>query len=259
MFSREGSDRSDAQNRRVAGYLAFVAGFVNSCGFVLIGTFTSHVTGNVGRLANDAATGHYAAAGAALTLVVAFFAGAFFASLTIESRWLGGAVSRGYALALAMEALLLVLFTLFSHAFASTHPRVQDAEAALLCGAMGMQNALVTRLSGAVVRTTHLTGVITDLGIECARWFRFWRSSLLVTHFPQAFRDDLAKRPAVPKFLLLATIAAGFLGGAALGAASAIRYGHAAMLIAAGAVGACAFYAGWNERPRPSTVDGPSH
>jgi uncharacterized membrane protein YoaK (UPF0700 family) len=238
MFSREGSDRSDAQNRRVAGYLAFVAGFVNSCGFVLIGTFTSHVTGNVGRMANDAATGQYAAAAAALTMVLAFFAGAFCASVTIESRLLGGAVSRSYALALAMEALLLVLFTLCSYAFTSAHPRVRDAEAALLCGAMGMQNALVTRLSGAVVRTTHLTGVITDLGIECARWFR-------------------AKRPAIPKLMLLATIMAGFLCGAIFGVASAIHLGHAAMLIAVAAVGACALYAGWNERTRGSTVARP--
>ena len=48
----------------------------------------------------------------------------------------------------------------------------------LLCAAMGLQNSLVTRLSGAVVRTTHLTGVLTDLGIEGARWFRLWRANL---------------------------------------------------------------------------------
>ena len=67
MFSREGAARTEQQNRLVAGCLAAVGGFVNSSGFVLVGTFTSHVTGNVGRLANDLAQNQYAAAIGALT------------------------------------------------------------------------------------------------------------------------------------------------------------------------------------------------
>jgi uncharacterized membrane protein YoaK (UPF0700 family) len=249
MFSREGSARTDGQNRRVAGYLAFVGGFVNSSGFVLIGTFTSHVTGNVGRLANDAALGHYAAAAAALTMVVCFFGGAFGASMIVESRHLGGPASRAYASALAVEALLLVLFTALSYVTTAAHPRVQDAEAALLCAAMGIQNALVTRLSGAVVRTTHLTGVITDLGIECARWFRFWgKSSTEGGPLPRVFGAHAAERPALPKLLLLGTIAGGFFAGATAGAFSAMRFHHASMLVAAAAVGFFAIYASQNER-----------
>ncbi|MEI9941863.1 MAG: YoaK family protein [Pseudomonadota bacterium] len=244
MFSREGSARSDSQNRWLAGYLAFVGGFVNSSGFVLIGVFSSHVTGNVGRLANDAATGQYAAAVAALSLVLCFFAGAFSASVIIESRFWGVRSSRAYALALATEALLLLLFTWLSYATTSAHPRVQDAEAALLCAAMGLQNALVSRLSGAVVRTTHLTGVVTDLGIEAARWFRFWRRSLSeVTRVQLVLGRNPAERPAAPKVLLLGTIAASFLAGASSGAYSAVHWHHAAMLIAAAAVAACAAYA----------------
>ncbi|HKO49466.1 MAG TPA: YoaK family protein [Polyangiaceae bacterium] len=246
MFSREGSARSDSQNRWLAGYLAFVGGFVNSSGFVLIGTFSSHVTGNVGRLANDAATGQYAAALAALSLVLCFFAGAFAASVILESRFLGGPSSRAYALALATETLLLLIFALLSYVTtsASAHPRVRDAETALLCAAMGLQNALVSRLSGAVVRTTHLTGVVTDLGIEGARWFRFWRRSLSeVMQVPLVLGRNRAERPAAQKILLLATIAASFLAGASTGAYLAVHWHQASMLIAAAAVGAGAVHA----------------
>ena len=244
LFSREGSARSDSQNRWLAGYLACVGGFVNSSGFVLIGMFTSHVTGNVGRLANDAASGQYAAALAALSLVLCFFAGAFIASGIVESRVLGGASSRAYALALALETSLLLLFTLLSYVSTSNQPRARDAEAALLCAAMGLQNALVSRLSGAVVRTTHLTGVVTDLGIESARWFRFWRRSLSeATRLQLVLGRNPAERPAAPKVLLLATIAASFLAGASSGAYAAVRWHHAAMLIAALAVAASAVYA----------------
>ena len=244
MFSREGSARSDSQNRWLAGYLAFVGGFVNSSGFVLLGTFSSHVTGNVGRLANDAATGQYAAAVAALSLVLCFFAGAFAASVIIESRFFGGRSSRAYALALATETLLLLLFSCLSYVTTSAHPRVRDAETSLLCAAMGLQNALVSRLSGAVVRTTHLTGVVTDLGIESARWFRYWRRSLSeMTRVPLVLGHNPAERPAVPKVLLLGTIAASFLAGASSGAYSAVHWHHASMLIATAGVAAGALYA----------------
>jgi len=244
LFSREGSARSDSQNRWLAGYLAFVGGFVNSSGFVLVGTFSSHVTGNVGRLANDAATGQYAAAVAAFSLVLCFFCGAFIASMIIESRFLGVPSARAYAFALATETVLLLLFTLLSYATTSLHPRARDAETALLCAAMGLQNALVSRLSGAVVRTTHLTGVVTDLGIESARWFRFWRRSLSeVTRVPLVLGRNPAERPAAPKVLLLGTIAVSFVAGASIGAYTAVRWQHGSMLIAALAVALCAIFA----------------
>jgi len=243
MFSHEGSARSSRQNRALAGYLAFIGGFVNSAGFVLIGTFTSHVTGNVGRLANDAARGHYLAAVAALTMIVCFFAGAFLVSVLVESHVFRYRAS-AYALALAIESALLVLFTVLSLVIAVSHAQVQDAEALLLCAAMGMQNALVTRLSGAVVRTTHLTGVITDLGIEAARWLRYWRGEVSGrTKLPIFWSSNAPEKPAMEKLLLLTTIAGAFLGGAACGAWSAVRTGHASMLFAAVAVGACAAYA----------------
>jgi len=245
MFSREGTARSDNQNRLVAGYLAAVGGFVNSSGFVLIGTFTSHVTGNVGRLANDAALGQYAAAVAALVMIVTFFVGAFLANTIVESHFWGRRVSRAYASALAVEALLLVSFTIVSQLSASqAHPRVKDSEALLLCAAMGMQNALVTRLSGAVVRTTHMTGVLTDLGIELARWFRFWRRRVSeATRVRLVFGSNLPERPGSPKIWLLLTIFSSFLIGAAFGAFAAVRFHQASMLVAALAIAACASYA----------------
>jgi uncharacterized membrane protein YoaK (UPF0700 family) len=250
MFSTEGGARSNRQNRIVAGYLAFVGGFVNSSGFVLVGTFTSHVTGNVGRLADDAAFGNYRGALAALTMVFCFLGGAFAASITVESH-LFKRRARAYATALGFEAALLVLFTLVSRATAQAHPRLRDSEALLLCGAMGMQNALVTRLSGAVVRTTHLTGVVTDLGIELARWFRRWRRAVsLVARVPLAFQRSLSDGPSVPKTTLLATVALSFTFGAGFGAVAAVHLHHWAMLLAATAVGACSLYAAIGDRSR---------
>ena len=49
--------------------------------------------------------------------------------------------------------------------------------ASLICAGMGVQNALVTKLSGARIRTTHLTGVTTDIAIEGTKLFDRWRSA----------------------------------------------------------------------------------
>jgi uncharacterized membrane protein YoaK (UPF0700 family) len=258
MFRHEGSARSDRQNRLVAGYLAFIGGFVNSAGFVLVGAFTSHVTGNVGRLANDLASNQASAAGAALSMIGAFLFGAFVASMGIESGAFGRKAN-AYCAALACEALLLAVFTIDS-ALLPPHVGGMDAAilAAILCAAMGMQNSLVTRLSGAVVRTTHLTGVVTDIGIEGARWFRWWRGLLSeALHVPLAFGRDAPVRPSNAKIALLATIGLAFTCGAVLGGALGVRFHYAAMILPTLGVAMSAAYAFVNGRKEESVVQSP--
>ena len=62
----------------------------------------------------------------------------------------------------------------------------------LLCFIMGLQNAIVTKISQAEIRTTHMTGVVTDLGIELGRliyWNRTRHRDDI--HFVRANRDKL--------------------------------------------------------------------
>ncbi len=232
MFSHEGPSRSAANNGILAGYLALVAGFVNSSGFVLLGTFTSHVTGSIGRLANDLATSQFAAATLAAVFVVAFFAGAFSSSIVIEAQ--RSRVPRAYGLALLLESVTLGAFVIVATTMRRDHPRILDAEAAMLCFAMGLQNSLVTNLSGAVIRTTHLTGVVTDLGIESARW-HYW----LFTQY----KGTRGPRPSPVKALLLLTILSTFTVGAVSGALFTTNRGPSAMLVPSAALLLAACYA----------------
>lgn len=245
MFRSQGAARSHRQNRVLAGYLAFVGGLVNSAGFFLIGSFTSHVTGNVGRLANDLATGDTHAALFAATMVAAFFGGAFAASMILETNAVR--VPYAYGAALLTEAGLLVVFLSLAgltEAEHAVHARARDAEAAILCAAMGLQNSLVTRLSGAVVRTTHLTGVVTDLGIEAARWFRYWRAAAADrVHVRLALGKKPAERPLPAKMALLGTIATAFLAGAVAGATLVSHLGARTLLFPAAAVALLGAYA----------------
>jgi uncharacterized membrane protein YoaK (UPF0700 family) len=247
MLSHEGQ-RTDRQNRALAGSLAIVAGFVNSSGFLLIGNFTSHATGNIGRMTNDLALGHPSAALLALIMVTAFFAGAFLASMAIEADVFGRR-DLTYCALLAGEAVLLLGFFAVARLLPSADPRVHDAQAAVLCAAMGMQNSLVTRLSGAVVRTTHLTGVLTDLGIEAARWFRFARHHVgTYSNLRLTWSDAPPERPHLPKTALLATVLAGFVAGGASGAVLTVWLRHLSLLVPVAGLAALALFALFTSR-----------
>lgn len=221
MLRTEGT-RTHRQNQLLAGYLALIAGCVNSAGFVLIGSFSSHVTGNVGRFADDLALRQWGAPFAML-LIVAFFAGAFSSSMMLESTKRRSIV---YSRLLFLEAALLASFALLSYGLDSTNPQLHDAQAALLCFAMGMQNSFVTRLSGAVVRTTHLTGTVTDLAIEMARWFRSWRTELArKTKIRLVVGDAPVEPPSYDRIQLLGIIVLAFFVGSMAGALMAVYGG----------------------------------
>lgn len=247
VFRHEGPARDPRLNAGIAAYLAWIAGFVNTGGFVLIGTFTSHVTGNVGRASTDLARGDFGAAIFALVLVFSFFVGAFGASLVIEGS--SEHMPEAYGFALSLQALSLVAFVGIAGLLRATNPRVLDAQAALLCMAMGMQNSLVTRLSGAVVRTTHLTGIVTDLGIEAARWYRWHRAR---TGLPALFTGrGPPEKPIRRQSLLLLTITVSFSFGALVGGLLTLRASSWAMVLPAAATFAAGYYA-FSQRDRLS-------
>jgi uncharacterized membrane protein YoaK (UPF0700 family) len=252
MFRHQGPTRSERQNGLLAGYLALIGGFVNSAGFILIGSFTSHVTGNVGRLATDIVSRQLLAAGAAFTMIASFYVGAFVASMIIESN-VFERTPTAYGVALLSEALLLALFSWVAGHQQTTHARMLDMQAVLLCAAMGVQNSLVTRLSGAVVRTTHLTGVVTDLGIETARWFRWWRGHLStqLNRKLTTGHHNPRERPVVAKIRLHSVIVSAFTLGAILGAMAGSWLHQLSMLLPSAAVGIGACYAFANARNAP--------
>lgn len=156
-----GARRSAAADARLALLLAAVAGAANAGGFIALGEYASHMTGYLSQVADGAALGRWDLAGAALRALLAFTCGAATAPVLIG--WGRARRPRAlYAAPLAAQgALLLALAALDLAA-----PGRDGAELALLCFVMGLQNATITRISGAVIRTTHATGMVTDLGIE---------------------------------------------------------------------------------------------
>lgn len=137
--------------------LAFVAGMVNVVG--LLGfehQAVTHLTGTTSMLAAALAALDRASALHFAAIIGSFLAGTVFSGFLIQDSTLQ--LGRRYGVALLMEAMLL----------AAAVPLLQrDSPFGVYAAscACGLQNAMVSTYSGAVVRTTHLSGMFTDLGI----------------------------------------------------------------------------------------------
>ena len=183
--------------------LACVAGMVNVIGSLgFEHQAVSHLTGTTSLLGAALAQGDLRAIVHLWGMLIAFCVGAMLSGLVIQDQTLK--LGRRYGVALALEAALLLLaIPLFKQ---------QQIWGALLAAmACGLQNAMVTTYSGAAVRTTHLSGMFTDLGIGLGH---------LLRGMPLPMR----------RLTLSGLIISGFLGGGVLGAWFYRHWGYDALL-----------------------------
>jgi len=205
-----------------------VGGFVDAAGFLILKNFVSNMTGNTAVLAARVVDGYARNALYVYFLIVMFTLGAFLSGLITEGGRRHGYKSV-YAIALSVEAVLLATFVILRGTIDGYFYLVS----ALPCLAMGLQNATITQIAGSVVRTTHITGVVTDLGLEGAqllywfrdrtrgRWFGRWKRSLRLSR----------RHPSMERLLLLASIWSSFFAGAVLGAICETGWGDIALAI----------------------------
>jgi uncharacterized membrane protein YoaK (UPF0700 family) len=191
--------------------LAFVAGALNAGGFLAIGQYTSHITGMVSALADQLVLGQLALAGIAAISWIAFTSGAAATAMMVNYLRRNGA-RNVYAIPLLAEALLILVFGTFGGTL-SQHELADVSLAVItLCFTMGLQNALITKISMAEIRTTHLTGLTTDLGIDIGKLL-YWNSS-------RGGAEPAKVRADVNKMRIHASLIGAFLLGAITGALS---------------------------------------
>lgn len=162
------AERTPQTNRRLGAALCFVAGAVNAGGFLAVGQYTSHMTGIVSSAADHLVLGEWLLAGAALAALMTFVAGAMFTAILVnwgQRRQLHSC----YSLPLLIEAGFLLLFGLMGASLGLHTALLLPATVLLLCFIMGLQNAAITKISRAEIRTTHVTGLVTDIGIELGK------------------------------------------------------------------------------------------
>ena len=160
--------RTHQANVRLGLTLAFVAGATNAGGFLAVGQYTSHMTGMVSSVADHLVLGELTLALAGAGAVLAFLLGAMTTAWLVN--WgMRHQLRSAYSLPLFVEAALLLVFGLFGAAMSLWHTVFLPVTVVLLCYIMGLQNAVITKISQARIRTTHVTGLVTDLGIELGK------------------------------------------------------------------------------------------
>jgi uncharacterized membrane protein YoaK (UPF0700 family) len=199
MLIKVGDDRTSNIDLVLAGLLSSMAGALNAVGFLIAGSFTANMTGNISASADHLANGAILTSLSFMGLVVAFIFGASIAALVIQAGERKH-IRSIYALAIAAEALILLLLGVaLALSSADAH---ETFLVIVLSFVMGLQNAVTTMISRARVRTTHVSGMATDIGIELAA----------------LIGNDQSRHDAVPKLKLHSLTLASFAAGGVLGA-----------------------------------------
>jgi uncharacterized membrane protein YoaK (UPF0700 family) len=165
--------RAPSTNRLLGLLLAFNAGAVNAGGFLVLHMYTSHMTGFASQVADSLVLGNMKLLLNAVGAMLAFLFGA--ATCAVLVNW--GRQHRlhsVYALPLFLEAALMLPFGLMGALTLTwSTPFAVPLTVLLLAFIMGLQNAVASKTSGGSVRTTHMTGNITDLGMELGKML-YW-------------------------------------------------------------------------------------
>ena len=159
--------RAEASNGGLATVLAGIAGAANAGGFMALGHYTSHMTGYLSQLADNVAIGNLSLVIDSVAAIALFVTGAAVSAILIN--WARQyRPSAQYALPIGLQGLLFFGFASVGSAGVEALT-INRTALGLLCFIMGLQNATITKISGARIRTTHATGMITDVGIEVGK------------------------------------------------------------------------------------------
>ncbi|TZF86078.1 DUF1275 domain-containing protein (plasmid) [Pedobacter sp. BS3] len=200
MFRHRGKTRTFKHNLQIASLLSFIAGIVNVAGFLSVQRLTTNVTGHFAFFIDEVFKLNLVQALSYFLYIFFFFLGSFVSSFLVEviSRRNRSSI---YSIPVIIESVILAVVALWGELTAFKHP---DLLAFCLLFAMGLQNSLVTTISNAVVRTTHLTGLFTDLGIELSQLFFYKQEQQ-----KNKLRSSIRLRLTIINFFFLGGVAGG--------------------------------------------------
>lgn len=180
--------------------LAFVAGYVNTIMLDVYHVAVSHMSGAISKLGIDLGQANFGEFKMLLAIILAFYFGSMLSGIIIGTQYLKP--GKRYGLVMVVEGLFLFQVS----QLIALQSRFSVPLAALACG---MQNAMASSYFGLNIRTTHMTGILTDLG--------FLTGSLLRPHHD--------KKPKFWKFILLTLILLGFFLGGVCAVFAKLQFG----------------------------------
>lgn len=165
------------KNRWIWSILSFQSGWINVGGFLACHRFVTHTTGFATQFGADLARFKWIDAMGMLLIPIFFLLGSMFSAFYVDHE-IRSERKPKYHIVFFFISMFLLIVTFFGHQGfwghfgADFHFGSDIILIVLLCMSSGLQNACISTASKRLVRTTHLTGLTTDLGVGLVRsWF----------------------------------------------------------------------------------------
>ena len=185
----------------LASSTAFVSGVTNVAGMIAFLAFTTNVTGHVANLAKHIVEQNYREIIVFLVWLLLFFFGAFLSSFIVKSLK-HTSNYKAHSIPVLIEIVVLLFVAIYGHNFYEETTLEREVVIGAIIFSMGLQNSLVSIISGGLIKTSHLTGLFTDLGGDIAEWFH-----------PKSEKSKIVRN----KIFIRLTILSFYIGGAILG------------------------------------------
>jgi len=212
--------------------LAMCAGIVNAVIFLVVGEFVTHHTGTTAKLGMRTQGVHFGEVShddleTSFLILSSFCAGSFACGLMIDKNQVHFGGKAAYGLALVANSCCLLLSMFMLPDFVGVY---------FACFASGIQNAMCTSHFGANVRTTHVTGTVTDIGSTLGRMVMIlMRKGFDYRRLNVGDRAEL--QVEAKKLSVLLPLFFGFLFGCTAGAYLEFAFWKYALLFPAGITG----------------------
>ncbi len=165
MLRRFSNSRTFQDNLRLGIFTAIIAGMVNVASLVLFYSFTSNLTGHFAILSQEIANGKWFQMLVVFFWILLFFSGSFLSNnLIINSSKKNAFIS--HSIPMILEIACFVFVGIYGQFFYTETLTQTEILVSVLLFSMGLQNGLTASISNFQVKTTHLTGLTTDLAIH---------------------------------------------------------------------------------------------
>lgn len=202
MLKRSKTDRTLKENLMLASSTAVVSGITNVTSVLAFLVFTSNITGHVANLSKNIVEQNFGEMLIFLIWLFMFFAGAFLANFIVKS-FEEKSIYRAHSIPVIIEIVVLLFVAVYGNHFYQETQQEREVVIAVLLFSMGLQNSLVSVISGGLIKSSHLTGLFTDLGGEIAEWMH-----------PKSAKTDVVRNKIYVRLTVLGFyILGGLIGG----------------------------------------------
>lgn len=211
MLRKYSNHRNQEDNIKLGALTAVSAGMVNVVSVIVFFSYTSNITGHYAVFAQEIARGNLYQGAVVLLWILFFFVGSFLSNFVIIQG--KGRISQyiAHAIPIMLELISVLVVGLYLQFFYKDTLMETEFLVSALLFAMGLQNGLTASISNSVIKTTHLTGLTTDLAI-------------LVSMFTK--RSNRSNQQLVDKFHLLLSILFSYVIGGIIAGVSYTFIGH---------------------------------